>query len=177
MEKKYLQEIKKELETQDNLSTADSIFVVYEDREYPTTSDYSEEWCYLDNYDGENKIGKTKEELFEYYNQLKNEGHEFDEELETLDFDEFLSFSAESMFEWLKENCEHCRDYLTEYYYFVVERFVSVFFTRKAAQLFIDKNSYHWTNPHIYVNSLWRNYEMQEIRNSLLNGELKLVDK
>ena len=165
METKQIEELKKELETQDNSSTANPFFVVYEDREYPTTSDYSEDWNYMDLYDGANKIGKTKESLKEYYEQLIKEGTEFEEKL---DEEEYKDFTADDVFEWMKKNCGHCQDYLEQVYYFLVERFVSAFFTRKSAQNFIDKNSYHYTNPHIYVHSFWRNYEMQDIRNHFL---------
>lgn len=165
MENKEIKEIKKEMLSQNNAATVNPIFVVYEDKEYPTTSDYGREWSYMDLYDGSRKIGQTKESLVEYYNDMLNDGTTFDEELSKEDIE---SFSTSDMFEWLKGNSEHCKDYLEEIYYFIVERFVSVFFTRKAAESFIKQNHYHYTNPHIYVNSLWRNYEMQEIRNHLL---------
>lgn len=35
------------------------------------------------------------------------------------------------------------------------------FLTEAAAQRHIDANYYHYNKPYIYVNSAWRNYEMQ----------------
>lgn len=40
---------------------------------------------------------------------------------------------------------------------------VGPFFSEKAAQNHIDKNYYHYYKPFIYVNSAWRNYELQEV--------------
>lgn len=44
---------------------------------------------------------------------------------------------------------------------------VGPFFTEKAAQAHIDANDYHYNKPFIYVNSAWRNPEMQTVMNIL----------
>lgn len=43
------------------------------------------------------------------------------------------------------------------------------FFTEKMAQAHIDANSYHYNKPFIYVNSAWRNYEMQMFMTFIFN--------
>lgn len=40
---------------------------------------------------------------------------------------------------------------------------VGPFFSEKAAQQHINSNDYHYRKPFIYVNSAWRNYELQEV--------------
>jgi hypothetical protein len=39
---------------------------------------------------------------------------------------------------------------------------VGPFFTEEAARNHITSNNYHYNEPFIYVNSAWRNWEMQE---------------
>jgi len=48
--------------------------------------------------------------------------------------------------------------------------FVQGFLTNKAAQAYIDQNKHRLTDPRIYVDSLYRNYEMIAVRNMLLLG-------
>jgi hypothetical protein len=48
-----------------------------------------------------------------------------------------------------------------------VEKFVNVFFTNEAAQNFIDANRYHYKEPHIYVDSAWRNEEVKQLIHSI----------
>jgi hypothetical protein len=40
---------------------------------------------------------------------------------------------------------------------------VGPFFTEEAAEAHIKFNSYHYRKPFTYVNSAWRNYELQEL--------------
>lgn len=125
------EKLKQELKNQDNLSTADPIFVVYDwEKIYGICSDYSDDYKWL--LDGEED---DLEEMSE--EEAEEKGYE-------------------------------------KIYYKKVRKFISAFFTRKSAQEFIDKNAYHWNKPHIYVESLWRNYEMQEIRNYFLGGEVEI---
>jgi len=43
------------------------------------------------------------------------------------------------------------------------------YFSEKAAQRHIDQNSYHYNKPFVYIESAWRNYEWQKIREIILN--------
>jgi hypothetical protein len=46
--------------------------------------------------------------------------------------------------------------------------FVQPFFTRKAAESFINANAHNLTEPRIYVDSAYRNHEWQAIRKMLM---------
>lgn len=155
-----LNEIKKELETQDNLSTADPIFVVYDWDKIPTSSDYSDKSFYCSE-DGE--IGETRESVYEW---LENNGSENIPK----DLKDLSNYNFDS---WIED-----QEGIRKVYYKKVRRFINVFFTRKAAQEHIDQNHYHYSKEvHIYVNSLWRNPEVVFIRNGLLNGDFVLKQK
>jgi hypothetical protein len=52
----------------------------------------------------------------------------------------------------------------------MVSEFKQPFFTNKAAQECLEANRHHFNDPFIYCDSLYRNYEMQEIRNALMAG-------
>jgi len=47
--------------------------------------------------------------------------------------------------------------------------FSNAFFTAKACQDHIDLNHYHYTQPVVYLNSSWRNPEMETISEFLCN--------
>ena len=56
------------------------------------------------------------------------------------------------------------------------DRFVNAHFTEKAANHHIKINGHNLARPFIYVTSLWRCYEMIDIRNALMNQELKIEE-
>lgn len=87
--------------------------------------------------------------------------------------------STESVMEEIKKDCEAHpeQDHRTDddiaeelgyekYYYKLEDVPVSgqVYLTEMAAQAHIDANHYHYKNPFIYVESAWRNLEMQNLR-------------
>ena len=144
------------MKTQDNRATSDPIFVVYDYQILSADPDYVDDWEYADIEDGYTSIGTTKEDLLKYA-----KSHEMDlpENIENLDADDlFKKLNDSTGNQWIKTH------------YQKVKQFKGVFFTEKAAQDFIDANNYHFNEPHIYVHSLWRNYEMQAIRAALLDG-------
>ena len=53
-------------------------------------------------------------------------------------------------------------------YYLEVNRFVTVCFTQKGAEAYLSNNGHNLRNPFIYVDSLYRNREMIELRNHLM---------
>jgi hypothetical protein len=57
--------------------------------------------------------------------------------------------------------------------------FVQGFYTRRAANRYLEANKHNLCDPRIYVDSLYRNKEMIAIRKVLMNNEefAKLVDK
>jgi len=146
-----LNEIKERLNTQDNRATANPIFVVYDWEKVPCPEGYTDDCVYL--HDGD-EIGTTKEEVIKF---CKENDIKLPDDIEEMDYWNFDS--------WIGDQEE-----LTKWYYQKVRRFVNVFFTEEAAQRFFDANHYHYSEPHIYVNSLWRNPEMQAVRKALMEG-------
>jgi hypothetical protein len=53
--------------------------------------------------------------------------------------------------------------------YIDVDQFVGAYLTKEAAEHHIKTNAYHYDRPFVYVNSFWRNWEMQGIRDLLLS--------
>jgi len=154
-------EIQKRLKTQDNRATADPIFIVYDWERIPTSDKYSEEFMFI--HDGD-KIAETRNEFIEF---LKDNDYDLPEQgLKEMDDDDLI--------EWLYKDSGSAD--FDKVYYLKRRVFINVFFTEKAADDFIKQNHYHYTKEvHTYVNCLWRNPEMQIIRQSLIDGKLKGV--
>lgn len=154
--------IKERLNTQNNRATADPIFVVYDWERIPTSSDYSDKFMFVDD---EGKVGDTREEFISY---LKDADCKLpsEEELSDMDDDELL--------EWLYK--EQGYETFRKVYYISKRTFINVFFTEESADLFIAQNHYHYTKEvHTYVNCLWRNPEMQFIREMIMSGKLDKI--
>ena len=153
-----LKEIQKQLKTQDNRATANPIFIVYDWEKIPSCSDYTDNWEYVHSEDG-TTIGTTKEELIEF---VKDNGMELlpnETELKDMIGDRLLELLQEQDSNFVK------------FYYIKKRVFINVFFTEKSADEFIKQNHYHYTKEvHTYVNCLWRNPEMQYIRDCLEKG-------
>ena len=67
---------------------------------------------------------------------------------------------------------DEVEDYLTERGYRKVavtteQSFKNTFLTAKDCQEHIDKNHYHYNEPRVYLNSAWRNPEMELVSNFL----------
>ncbi|KKN65086.1 hypothetical protein LCGC14_0484740 [marine sediment metagenome] len=152
-----LKEIQREMKKQDNRATADPMFIVFDWEKVPSNSDCADNWEYVDG-EGASVIGTTKEHLLNFIkgNDLPRPT---DKELHDMDGDELL--------EWLQE-----RKYdFYKFYYIEKREFRNVFFTEKAADKFIEQNRHHFTDKvHTYVVSLYRNPEMQYIRDRLERG-------
>lgn len=132
------------LKTQDNSHTRDPVFIVYQKRPMAINEVFSpdiegETWEVYKPRDNWDEAWYTEEELIEY---LKEEDSYNEEEFEIYDYE--------------SATVGHMRI------------FVGCFFTREAAQQHIDSNYYHYNEPFIYVESFWRNPEMETIRNILL---------
>lgn len=129
----FLMKLAQELKTQNNAWTQNPLYIVYDWEKVPTSSDYAD-----------------------------------DSQWREIDGECFYD-SEEECIEALKENYddetyepEEGEDY-EQVYYLKKRVYVATFFTRKAAEQFIKVNEYHWHEPHIYVESMWRNYEFQGI--------------
>lgn len=147
--------IQERLNTQDNRMTADPIFIVYDWEEVPSLEDYTDDFKYR-HYDGDD-LGTTKQEVIDFC-----KGEEWD-----------LPNNINDMSDWAFDDWVNDHPDMDKVYYIKKRRFVGVFFTEKAAQTHIDANHYHYKEPHIYVESLWRNPEMQAVRKALMDGRVK----
>lgn len=162
-----IKDLKKELETQDNMHTDNPFFIVYRKRELPTSSDYSYDRCfYLEHVGDYIECGETEEEVIKYLKETY--GEDKDNKIEEL----------------IKlQNTYSFNDKLDEYftiskvYMFQVDVFVQGFFTRKGAEEYIRVNGHNLNKPYIYCNHLYRNDEMREIRKYFMETEIKEVTK
>ena len=148
MKEKEILELKKEMETQDNLSTHNPLFVVFDIEKIPSSSDYTSdsEWI----WDNESY---SEEELKEC---MKDNDIKFDES------------------NW--ETVAQIHDiYLC--YYIEKRTYQNAFLTRKAAQQFIDQNHYHFSKPFIYVHGMWRNHELVAVRDHFINYKVRNSDE
>jgi len=137
----FLLNLSKELRSQDNRATADPIFCVYQlERFYTEDGDHE---CYV------------------------CDGEELDKD-----------FVQESIAQYRKDNlgCALSDDAIIEELGYRILRYdfkeVPVsgqcYFSEKAAQEHINQNSYHYNKPFVYVESAWRNYEFQSIREMII---------
>lgn len=154
-----LKEIQKELQTQDNRATKDPIFIVYDIRKVTSCEGYSDKWMYVDTADGD-EIGNSKEELLEYLN------NNYDAEPPNdLDEEDLLTWSNNRVNQIKRGN------QIEKWYYQTIRELKGVFFTEKAADLFIVQNQHNLSSEvHTYVEFLYRNPEMQYIRDCLEKG-------
>jgi len=149
-----LKEIQENLNTQDNRATANPIFIVYDWEKVPSCSDYTDKFMFVDT---EGHIADDRKSLIEW---LKNAEVVLPENYEELDDDDLIEAVH-------KEGYDH----INKVYYIAKKVFINVFFTEKSADAFIKSNNYHYTKEvHTYVDCLWRNPEMQYIRNGLKEG-------
>ena len=144
-----IEELPELLKTQDNRSTADPIYVVYDIERIVVPAD--------NHYDG----------MFWFWGD--GDGHEFDE---VYDWHKFCldncyeGFHPEMELDELEKKAE---DMGLQHLAYVERRvFTNVFLTEKGAKDFIKANHYHFTRLHVYVHSLWRNEEMQAVRKFFL---------
>lgn len=156
MKMEKLDEIAEEIRTQDNMATADPIFILFDKKTYPTDRDYSDEYMYFDWSNDCNEIEGTKEGLIDYCGDESF----MPSDSESLDEDE--------LFKIVKENTD-----IKKVYIFKVDVFKQVFFTKKSAEEYLKKNRYHFREPYIYCDCLYRNYEMQSVRNALIENRFK----
>lgn len=59
-------------------------------------------------------------------------------------------------------------------YYYESNQFVTACLTRKGCEEFLRVNGHNLRQPFIYVQTLWRNEEMKDLRNALLYHRLLL---
>ncbi len=144
----FLIELSKRLDTQDNRITADPIFCVYQKSTVLKAPGRGNSSGWLDDeghITSDEDIKKSGE--VEGWREQNPEDAELDEELILIDRlgYEKVEFSEED-----------------------VPVGGQVYFTEAAAKAHIAANNYHYNKPFVYVDSAWRNPEIQMLRKILL---------
>jgi len=156
-----MQELKKiaeEIKTQDNRATDQPIFILFDHEKVPTDSDYSDNYIYCYDDGDYCEIGTTRKEVVEF---CRDNDVPLPKDIEQMDDWDFN--------EWVEEHNE-----LGVLYFIKKKVFRQCFFTEKSAKEYLEANRHHFKDPLIHCDSLWRNNEMQAIRNALMDG--KFVD-
>lgn len=166
-EYEQLMAISHELNTQDNQGTVDPIWIIFDKQKIPTSSDYSEKFYW---YDSVNHGELTEEEL---KTLLKDKKDEF-----TMEYRKLENESKE-----LFPNKVECHSRVMErmgyeqiFYIEVDTKPKGIFLTEKACKAWQRQNKHHLSNrAYDFVESLWRNPEMQLLRKILLTLKKRTV--
>lgn len=141
--------ISKELQEQDNLATADPYWVIRDWEKVPTHPDYSDKsfWIMDDTEYSEEELKKA----------FKEDGIDFTD-------DNFEEVAEEH--EWSKV------------YYLEKPVDTGVWLTHQAAKDHLAAKRHHYSSKaHTYAHSLYSCHEVREIRQLLLKGKVRLIDK
>jgi hypothetical protein len=159
-----LEKIAEEIRTQDNLATQHPIFILFDKERLPTDSNYSDEYIYLDVENDAYEIEGNKDALAKF---VKDEFPDTD--VDKMDEDQLFDFMVDIR---KKDACQFEKVYVKK-----IDVFKQAFFTSKSAHEFMQANSHHFNEPYIYCDTLYRNYEMQAIREALMQGAFKKGEK
>lgn len=151
-----LNDIAEQIRTQDNRATADPIFILFDKIKMPTDSHYSDEYIYIDVDDDNYEIDGNAGDLRIYIKETL-ELRQLPENIDTIDEDALL--------ELLEKYHKIDKVYIKK-----IDEFKQAFFTNKSAHEYMESNKHHFNDPYIYCDSLYRNYEMQAIREALMKG-------
>lgn len=136
------------LKHQDNRITSDPIFIVFVKDVVPTDPDYSDQFYYIDGCN-DNAEFRTVEEVYEFHGM---------EVPDPADEDAML---------------DYFQGQISKIYYIEKPRFVTACFTEKGAMDYIAANGHNLREPYVFVDSLYRNREMIDIRNALKAGHAR----
>lgn len=182
----FLERLKHELETQDNLCTSDPAYIVYEYRSQlvPDMSDVCDgvsdkEWAGL-GVPGTMLTHAWVDDCCEEVDAgLGAALQRYADE----DGDEDVIRDVNGTYKFLSEITEEEMDEIDDYESFGVgefERmtrlwhrsFVACFFTQRAADQYIEENRHNLTRARVFVESFNRCHEMVELRKLLISGTL-----
>ena len=175
----FLSHLQHEINTQDTVSQADPRFwVVMETvREWGYNPDYADDCCICDSDNGE-YYGETLEEMLNQF--IENDGYhisytvgDFWIEIDGYDF-KIMTF---------KDICEYMhiafdRDDLSVCYYKDIERIVpdTMFLTKRECEEHIERNHYHYNNPHSYAMTAWRSPQVERLYEILHNVDWTILN-
>ena len=156
-----LNEIAEQIRTQDNLSTAHPIFILFDRIKMPTPHGYSDEYVYVDRDDENYEIEGSASGLRTYIKDTL-EPRQIPLDIETM--------TEDALYDLLDKYHK-----IEEVHVKKIDVFKQAFFTNKSAHDYMESNMHHFEDPYIYCDSLWRNYEMQAIREALMKGEFFVI--
>lgn len=141
---KFLRNLKSNLNTQDNRSTADPIWLMQEKTQHIIPEGFSDESEFVENLSGDHCTYDT------WYGAAKG-----------------LLESGYS-----KEDIRNDTSAIEEFYFVYEWHTVQTFFTEDAAKAYIARNGHNHNELRIYVGGLYRNAELMRLRNILMNLQI-----
>jgi len=145
------------MQTQDNRATRLPLYCIYQKKEVERANEGEHCAYFCTAYDW-SEVAHDDDELIEWFKDKERVMEETgcrEEVYNDIDGDN-EDYGAENIAIGLD---------LTRYYYDIEGVPVpgEIFFTEVAAQAHIDANGYHYTKPYIFVNSAWRNKELEVV--------------
>ncbi len=169
----FLKECQQELNTQDNRSTADVMYCIEEVKRIPTSSDYSDEFEWIDRENDCCKLGDSDEKLFDsikenyenlYYEIKKRFKEEGDKENIKEWFVNEISYS---------DDLGIFKNFGIERVYTLEENYIKYdaphsFFEKDAIE-HLEANKHHYSDKaRTYGICNWRSYRMNKLREILM---------
>lgn len=151
---KFLKELAHDLKTQDTDCTATPVFFQIMQRKdiYGIDSDYADDMCIVigDEYDTFTAFGDAIDFCEEYFSDSCN-GEEWEMVKESNSLEEIHEFlkdiEIDSTYTGYQKNHEYENSFLT----------------RRACEMHIKRNHYHYKTPVVYTNHAWRNPEFERL--------------
>lgn len=155
----FLKELQHELNTQETDGQADPIYwSVMEKHEVLSRSAFSSPRVPFDDgaYTYEELLELVKENIEDYDQEIRDE---WQNDIDQEDIEEVAKFACERMgFDNINYD---------DIYYVEdedrVSMFSGAFLTKRACLQHIETNKYHYTEPHSYANTAYRNYELERL--------------
>ena len=157
----FLENLKEEILTQDNLATRDVMFAVLETKE---RYDIDDDCC---DYQAMVGDGDT---VYRDIDDVIDNFPDFEEELKGLDLEDACYYLAEQGYD-----VRMCGVKEVEEFNFMNGQ--SVFFTSKACKEFIKNNKHNLSSPVCYGISSWNNPEMNALREIIISTDWDKLDE
>ena len=150
----FLRQLAHTLRTQDTAHSAKPVIfqVMEQRRRTPVDPDYADGMCLVLGEDGE-----------EFFEETLDQAKEFLREAE-LSPEQEAALTKVSTIDELKDFCDDAG--IDDYHwtgYEDYERYSGEFLTREACERHIAANRHHYTDPKVFVRTVWRNPELARL--------------
>lgn len=156
----FLENLKEEILTQDNLATRDVMFAVSETKE---RYDIDNDCC-------DYQVMVVDDAVFRNIDDVIDNFPDFDEELKELDLESACDYLFEQGYD-----VRMCGVKEVEEFNFMNGE--AVFFTSKACKKFIERNKHNLSSPKVFGISAWNNPEMRTLREIIISTDWDKLDK